>query len=169
MRLIKKLIFYIYRIFCTFYSKKKIGSYGVNFTVNFFSFFTKNTHVGNNCHFNGIKIRGSGSCFIGDYFHSGDEILILTQNHNYKNPKLLPYDDEYISRDVSIGKYVWFGSRVIVLPGTVLGDGCIVQAGAVVSGHFPSNAIIGGNPAKAFATRDEAIVQRLVKEGRFLL
>lgn len=164
----KRVIFYIVRIFCTFYARRKVSAYGVNFTVNFFCFFSKNTFVGDYCHFNGMKIRGGGNCYIGDYFHSGDDILILTQNHNYKTPKLLPYDYDDVSRDVRIGRYVWVGSKVIILPGTTLGDGCIVQAGAVVSGNFPDNAIIGGNPAKAFASRDAAVVQRLVKERRFL-
>ena len=36
----------------------------------------------------------------------------------------------------------------IVLKGTVLGDGVIVGAGSVVSGTFPDNVIIGGNPAR---------------------
>lgn len=35
-----------------------------------------------------------------------------------------------------------------ILDGTVIGDNCIVAAGAVVSGVFPDNVIIGGIPAK---------------------
>ena len=32
--------------------------------------------------------------------------------------------------------------------GTVLGDGCVVGAGAVVAGKFEDNCVIAGNPAK---------------------
>jgi acetyltransferase-like isoleucine patch superfamily enzyme len=79
------------------------------------------------------------------------------------------FDDEVeIAKDVIIGNYVWVGSRVTILPGTELGDGCIVQAGAVVSGKFPANAIVGGNPARTFAVRDADLVKRLVAEGKFL-
>jgi acetyltransferase-like isoleucine patch superfamily enzyme len=116
-----------------------------------------------------MKVRGAGRLTIGDYFHSGEDILILTQNHNYKNPQVLPYDDVIIPRDVTIGAYVWIGSRSIILPGAVLGDGCIVQGGAVVSGRIPANAIVGGNPARVIHYRDEALVARLVAEGRFQL
>lgn len=35
-----------------------------------------------------------------------------------------------------------------ILDGTVIGDNCIVAAGAVVNGVFPDNVIIGGIPAK---------------------
>ena len=34
------------------------------------------------------------------------------------------------------------------LDGCVVGDNCVVAAGAVVKGIFPSNVIIGGVPAK---------------------
>ncbi len=38
------------------------------------------------CHFNGMRIVGDGRVVIGDHFHSGSEILIITQNHNYFRP-----------------------------------------------------------------------------------
>jgi acetyltransferase-like isoleucine patch superfamily enzyme len=165
---IKRLIFLVLKILSTAYAKRRIGSYGKRFTVNFPSYFSAVTFVGDYCHFNGIKIRGGGKCYIGSYFHSGDEILVLTQNHNYSSTTLLPSDNADKFKDVRIGKYVWIGSRVIILPGAILGDGCVVQAGAVVGGLFPDNAIIGGNPAKVLKYRDHELVSRLVSEGKFL-
>ncbi|MGL4671159.1 DapH/DapD/GlmU-related protein [Cetobacterium sp.] len=49
-------------------------------------------------------------------------------------------------KEVEIGKNVWIGSDVFILPGTKIGDNSIVGAGAVVSGIFPKNVIIMGNP-----------------------
>ena len=49
---------------------------------------------------------------------------------------------------VSIGKNVWIGNNVTILKNTEIGENTIVAAGAVVSGTFPSNVIIGGVPAK---------------------
>lgn len=166
---IKPFIFHVLRMACTAYARRKVARYGVGFTVNFPCMFSPTTTIGNHCHFNGIRVRGTGRLIIGDYFHSGDEILILTQNHNYRDPQYLPYDHVDVARDVKIGNYVWVGSRVTILPGAELGDGCIVQAGAVVSGKFPPNAILGGNPAVAFGCRDADVVRRLVAEGRFLI
>ena len=49
---------------------------------------------------------------------------------------------------VIIGKNVWIGSNVMILKNTVIGDNSIVAAGAVVSGIFAENVIVGGVPAK---------------------
>lgn len=49
---------------------------------------------------------------------------------------------------VIIGNNVWIGNNVTILKNTVVGDNTIIAAGAVVTGKFPSNVIIGGIPAK---------------------
>ena len=59
-----------------------------------------------------------------------------------------------ISKDILIEDYVWLGARVIILPGTKIGEGAIVQAGAVVHGEIPPYSIVGGNPAKIFKYRN---------------
>ncbi len=51
-------------------------------------------------------------------------------------------------KEISIGDHVWIGARAMILKGTHLGDGCVVAAGAVVSGTFPPKSLIGGVPAK---------------------
>jgi acetyltransferase-like isoleucine patch superfamily enzyme len=49
---------------------------------------------------------------------------------------------------VIIGKNVWLGNNVVILKNSEIGDNSIVAAGAIVSGKFPANVIIGGLPAK---------------------
>lgn len=49
---------------------------------------------------------------------------------------------------IKIGANVWIGNNVTILKNTIIGDNTIVAAGAVVSGSFPANVIIGGVPAK---------------------
>lgn len=165
---LKKLIFSALRGICTTRAKWKLGAYGIGLTVNFPCAFTRTTQIGKYCHFNGMKVRGAGRLVIGDHFHSGEDILVLTQNHNYNRPTMLPYDNADRLKDVIIGAFVWVGSRAILLPGSHLGDGCVVQAGAVVGGSFPANAVVGGNPARIIRYRDTDVVARLVSEGKFL-
>lgn len=49
---------------------------------------------------------------------------------------------------VEIGENVWIGNNVTILKNTTVGNNTIIAAGAIVSGHFPANVIIGGVPAK---------------------
>lgn len=56
------------------------------------------------------------------------------------------------TKAVEIGNHVWIGTRVTVLSGSKLGDGCIVAAGALVKGEFPPHSLIGGVPAKIIRT-----------------
>lgn len=51
-------------------------------------------------------------------------------------------------KPVRIGNNCWIGTSTIILPGSTLGNNCVVAAGSVVNGEFEDNSLIGGNPAK---------------------
>lgn len=86
-----------------------------------------------------------GNCKILDNdFHPinmEDRIKLLSDVHG-GDSNLIP------SKEVRIGKNCFLGCNSIILKGTVLGDGCVVGAGAVVAGKFEDNCVIAGNPAK---------------------
>lgn len=160
-----KLIFALYRFFnviyrfiMRFYYTNKIKitckSYGNNLRVNKNSSIGKNVILGNNCNFNGCKITGYGDVIIGNNFHSGEDILMITSIHNYDHGNRIPYDDTNINKNIIIEDNVWIGSRVIILGGCTIGEGAIIQAGAVVVKDIPKYGIAGGNPAKVFKYRD---------------
>ena len=140
---------------------------GKNFYLGGFSKVTRHTVLGNNVCFNGMNITGSGEVKIGNYFHSGIECLIITQSHKYENAKAIPYDKTFVCKNVEIGDFVWFGSRVTILPNTKIGEGVIVQAGSVVHGEIPPYSIIGGNPAKVFKYRNIEEFKKLKEQKRF--
>lgn len=52
------------------------------------------------------------------------------------------------SKEIIIGDNVWIGTSVIILKGVHIGNNSIIAAGSVVTKSFPSNSLIGGNPAK---------------------
>lgn len=56
-------------------------------------------------------------------------------------------------KPIKIGNDVWIGTRVIILPDVVIGDGSIIGAGAVVTHSVPEKAVVGGNPAKIIKYR----------------
>lgn len=122
--------------------------------------------IGRNVHFNGVRTYGAGCVRIGDNFHSAAGLRILTQSHNYRG-MALPYDTSVVIKDVIIGDNVWVGMDVLILPGVQIGEGAIIQAGAVVSRSIPPLAIAGGNPATVIRFRDAEHYFRLKADGKF--
>lgn len=167
---IKNCIGNCLRQFQTWYytrkAKKRIGSSGVSLIVNGPFMFNKKVKVGNFCNFNGMRVVGTGSVLIGNYFHSGIECMIITSNHNYEG-EMIPYDDTNIDKEVIIEDCVWFGNRVIVTGNVKIGEGAIVAAGSVVCRDVPPLAIVGGNPAQVIKYRNKEHYYKLKSEGRF--
>lgn len=63
-----------------------------------------------------------------------------------------------------IGHDVWIGTNAIVIPGTKVGNGAVIGAGAVVAKDVPDYAVVVGNPARVVKYRfDEAMIERLLK------
>ena len=126
-----------------------LGSHGENYHFNqpFRCDYGCNVHIGENffANFNltildEAEVRIGANCFIGP------NVGIYTACH--------PIDAESRNRmiewaePVSIGDNVWIGGGVTILPGVTIGDNVVIGAGAVVTRSFPSNVVIGGNPAK---------------------
>jgi acetyltransferase-like isoleucine patch superfamily enzyme len=56
---------------------------------------------------------------------------------------------------IRVGDDSIIGLNAIVLPGTTIGAGCIVGAGAVVKGAVPDGMVVAGNPARVIKATDE--------------
>lgn len=112
-------------------------------------------------------------------FAEGDEIIInegtilahniqiFTRNHNYDSVdlKYLPYDERYNSKKVIIGKFVWIGANVLIMPGVTIDDGAVVAAGSVISKNIPQGAVVAGNPAKIVKYRNMEKYNELIEKG----
>lgn len=150
------------------YARRACKKVGVNLKINgLVTGFHKGVIIGNNASFNGCKIIGTGNVTIGNYFHSGQDIVIITSNHNYEPAESIPYDQKRIEKPVIIKDFVWLGHGIIILPGVTIGEGAIVGAGAVVAKDVPDYAIVGGNPAKVIKYRDIEAFRALKAAGKF--
>ncbi len=141
-------------------------SFGEGLKVNFPCKFNSKTIVGSNCNFNGIKVYGAGSLLIGNNFHSGKNIEIYTDSHNYEGDAI-PYDATNIYYKCEIGDNVWIGSGVKILGNVKIEEGSIIQAGSVVVKDVPYCAIVGGNPATVFKYRNTDHYCKLKNEFMF--
>lgn len=110
--------------------------------------------VGNNV---GMGTHGFWGCAggieVGDDTIFGNYVSLHSENHNYANLDI-PIRLQGVNRKgIKIGNNCWIGAKATILDGTILGNGCIVAAGAVVRGTFPDNAVIGGVPAQILKMR----------------
>ena len=109
---------------------------------------------------------------IGSFCHTSSYFAAIGSRHTLHLPSTFavsrgPYAflgepaDEV--GDIVIGNDVWFGARVIVLPGVHVADGCVVGAGSVVTRSLDEPyGIYAGNPARLIHHRfPPAIVERL--------
>lgn len=130
------------------------------------SHLTPGSVIGDHTGIINLKVSGLGKIRIGRYCMIAWEVEAMTSNHDF-NGEGIPFDDNTVVKDVEIGDFCWVGARTMLLPGTKIGEGCIIQGGSVVHGTIPPLSICGGNPAKVFASRDPEKYARLKAEGKF--
>lgn len=94
-----------------------------------------------------VALDGRGSVEIGDDTIIGFESIILTATHISKDKDTPIRKQGMFCAPVKIGKNVWTGARVIILPGLTIGDGAIIAANSVVDKDVPANTVYGGVPA----------------------
>ena len=113
--------------------------------------------IGNNVGISGTTIYARKKITIGDNTCIGGNCKILDNDFHpidwEERNKLMSDvhggDSSLIpAKEIKIGKNCFIGCNSIILKCTVLGEGCVVGAGAVVAGKFEANSIIAGNPAR---------------------
>lgn len=106
--------------------------------------------IGSRCHL--WAGPAEGRICLGDDVLFGPDVLITAAS--YRHDLGHPVTDQPMAEgDVIIGNDVWLATRAVILPGTTIGDGSIVAAGAVVKGVFPPMSIIAGAPARVVSER----------------
>ena len=117
-----------------------------------------NIEIGKGCLINHNNVlqagKVDGKIKIGDYVHTGANVMIIAFNHAFDTREIPTIKQDYYDADITIGNDVWIGGGSIILAGVTIGKGAIIAAGAVVNSDVPEYAIAGGVPAKVLKYRD---------------
>ena len=88
------------------------------------------------------RFFGHGVIEIGEDTQIGPGCLITTTEHDYDHTLETQF------RSVSIGKRVWIGANVTILPGVEIGDFSVIGAGSVVMKSIRPHCMALGVPAR---------------------
>ncbi|WP_231948905.1 sugar O-acetyltransferase [Aeromicrobium choanae] len=111
----------------------------------FHSEFGKNLILGEDVFINlGCRFQDTGGITIGDGTLIGHGSTLTTLNHSVDPDRRA----DMLPAPIVIGRQVWLGASVTVVPGVTIGDGAIIGAGSVVTKDVPAHAIVAGVPAR---------------------
>lgn len=89
---------------------------------------------------------------IGDNVMIAPEVIIHTSNHIMKREvPMIEQGSNHIP--VKIGNDVWIATRVVILSGVNIADGCVIAAGAVLTKNTEPYCIYAGVPAVKIGSR----------------
>ena len=104
-----------------------------------------NVSIGQNFHI----VSYSDTLIIKDNVTISGNVFISNCNHSYDIKVGKSFLENQLDfKKTCIGTNCFIGYGAVLLPGSVLGDNCIVGANSVVKGFFPNYVMIAGNPAR---------------------
>lgn len=146
-----------------------------------------NISIGDNSRIDDFAIisAGVGGIEIGEYVHIGCFASILGQalvklcDYSALSPRVSVYsssdnyDGEYMTNpcvpekyrrpiieSVHIGRHVIIGANSVILPGSVLKDGCCVWAMSLVKSQAEPNSILQGIPGRLVGVRKTGMYEQ---------
>lgn len=116
----------------------------------------KTLYIGKDARFGDyVHINAEEKIVIGDNILIASKVFISDTNHGCYNgdcqssPETNPSLREDHTTPIFIGDNVWIGENVVILPGSKIGNGCIIGANTLINGNeFPDNTMIVGIPGK---------------------
>jgi acetyltransferase-like isoleucine patch superfamily enzyme len=91
---------------------------------------------------------------IGEQCVIADRAMFIDFDHGVVEVERTIREQGIYKRDVDVGSNVWIGYGACILRGVQVGDNAIVGTNAVVTADVPTNAVVGGIPAKVIRMRE---------------
>lgn len=145
-----------------------IGAYSRIVVSTSFNDIGKGIKLGNNVGIGEYAyLGGAGGLEIGDDCIVGQYFSCHPENHNYEIPELLIRQQGVNRKGIIIGSNCWIGSKVTILDGVSIGEGCVIAAGSVVNKDLPAYSVAGGVPAKILKERKPITIHTYEHEYDF--
>ena len=107
----------------------------------------RHVHFGKSVYANfNLTMVDDSAIYVGDYTMIGPNVTLSTGGHPIL-PELREKAYQF-NQPIHIGRNVWLGAGVIVLPGVTIGDNSVIGAGSVVTKDIPANVVAMGTPCR---------------------
>jgi acetyltransferase-like isoleucine patch superfamily enzyme len=109
---------------------------------------------------NWVHIAATHYVEIGDHCLIGSKVIITDHGHGqYANGHSSPLEPPAkrrldSNRKVIIGRNVWLGESVVVMPDVTIGEGAVIGANSIVSRDIPPFTVAVGAPARPIKQYD---------------
>lgn len=117
----------------------------------------KHVHLGNGVYLNSnVTFVDDEHIYIGDNCLIAPNVVFSTSGH-----PILPVlrEHHYVyNLPIHVGRNVWIGSGVQIMPGITIGDNSVIGAGSVVTSDIPANVVAYGVPCyviRSIGEKDE--------------
>jgi acetyltransferase-like isoleucine patch superfamily enzyme len=98
-------------------------------------------------------IGAAGGVWIGKDVIMGQRVSFHAENHIFDRIDIPIRTQGVTRKGISIEDDCWIGANVTFLDGAYVGQGCVIGAGAVVSGSIPPYSVAVGIPARVIKSR----------------
>jgi acetyltransferase-like isoleucine patch superfamily enzyme len=103
-----------------------------------------------------------GGLTLGDDVMVASDSRLISADHDVRSP-----DFAVRYGSVRLEQRAWLGTGAMVLQGVTIGRGAVVAAGAVATRDVEPLTIVGGIPARPFATRPDGLTYEIGPSPRF--
>ncbi len=91
---------------------------------------------------------------LGNHVHITNGVQFITHDGGTLVLRHLTPDLE-ITGPITVGDYVYIGTRAMILPNVRIGNNCIIAAGSIVTKDIPDGSVVAGAPARVIKTIEE--------------
>lgn len=98
-------------------------------------------------------VASEAELVIGDDCLLAPRCFLETMNHRFSDPTLPIRLQGRAAAPIRLGRDVWLGYGVVVLPGTTIGDGAVAGAYTLINRDVPAMTVNVGNPVRQVGER----------------